>query len=146
PGAPLPRDRPLTRSADTSSCGPRVRRRRHRGKRVHVSVAAVEQYGPSELPAHWPDALHPDVLETVEEATPFLVCDLATVRDRYRRLVACLPGVDCYYALKCNSELAVLEELRGLGSRFEIASAGELALLAPLGVDAADVVYSNPVK
>jgi ornithine decarboxylase len=112
----------------------------------HVSVAAVEHHRRVELPAHWPDALHPDVLAQLDHATPYLAFDLATVRNRYRHLVGCLPGVDCYYALKCNSEPEVLETLAGLDSRFEIASAGELALLGPLGVDPADVVYSNPVK
>jgi ornithine decarboxylase len=111
-----------------------------------VSVAVVEHQSPVEFPPHWPDALRPELLARIEHPTPYLICDLATVRDRYRRLVACLPGIDCYYALKCNSAPEVLETLDGLGSRFEIASVGELAKLEPLGIDPADVVYSNPVK
>jgi ornithine decarboxylase len=111
-----------------------------------VSVAAVEHLRRVELPAHWPDALHPQVLEQIDRPRPFLACDLDTVRNRYRHLVGCLPGVDCYYALKCNSEPEVLKALASLGSRFEIASAGELELLGPVSVDPADVVYSNPVK
>jgi ornithine decarboxylase len=111
-----------------------------------VSVAAVESYRRVELPGSWPGPLHPDALARAEHATPYLISDLATVRDRYRRLVACLPGVECYYALKCNDGPRVLEALSQLGSRFEIASAGELAALEPLGVDAAEIIYSNPVK
>jgi ornithine decarboxylase len=111
-----------------------------------VSVAAVEHLRRVELPAHWPDALNPKVLGQIDRPRPFLAFDLETVSNRYRHLVGCLPGVDCYYALKCNSEPEVLKMLASLGSRFEIASAGELELLSPVGVDPADVVYSNPVK
>jgi ornithine decarboxylase len=111
-----------------------------------VSVAAVESFRRVELPAHWPESLRPERLAAVAEPTPYLISDLATIRDRYRRLVACLPGVECFYALKCNSAPEVLETMARLGSRFEIASEGELEALKPHGVDPADVVYSNPVK
>jgi ornithine decarboxylase len=86
------------------------------------------------------------VLAQVTQATPYLISDLDTIRDRYRRLIACLPGVECFYALKCNSAPEVVETLSQLGSRFEIASAGELEILQQCGIDASEVVYSNPVK
>src|SRR5207237_4848699 len=40
----------------------------------------------------------------------------------------------------------VLQTLAQLGSSFEIASLGELHSLQPLGIDPADVIYSNTVK
>jgi ornithine decarboxylase len=94
----------------------------------------------------WPAALEPHELEGLEHATPFLACDLATVRDRYARFTGALPAVECFYAVKCNPAHEVLEALAEAGSSFEIASLGELELLEEVGVDPADVLYSNPVK
>jgi len=99
-----------------------------------------------EVPSWWPAPLHPRALHWVDQETPYLVCDLDTVKDRYRAFVAALPGFECFYALKCNSLPDVLSTLHGAGSRFEVASRGELELLGAHGVDPADVLYSNPVK
>jgi ornithine decarboxylase len=111
-----------------------------------MSVALVDSRWAVELPCQWPSALHPDVLTAIDRPTPFLICDLPTVRSRYFSLTGCLPNVECYYAIKCNAAPEVLETLDALGSKFEIASAGELELLAPVRPDPADALYSNPVK
>src|SRR5918996_214177 len=58
-----------------------------------------------QLPASWPNALRPEALNRMDHPTPFLVCDLDTVRERYTQLAAALPGVRCFYAVKCNPEL-----------------------------------------
>ena len=78
--------------------------------------------------------------------TPYLSLDLRAVDAAYDRLVAALPGVRFHYAVKANPHPAVLRRLRDRGCRFEIASLAELRLLRRLGVDARDVLYSNPVK
>jgi ornithine decarboxylase len=98
------------------------------------------------LPAHWPTALYPAELAAVTTPTPFLITDLDTVADRYRRLTADLPGVSAFYAMKCNSSPEVLRTLAELGASFEVASIGELKMLQYLGVDPAGVLYSNPIK
>ena len=98
------------------------------------------------VPAHWPAAIHPQVLREVDHATPYLLCDLDTVRDRLRRLRAALPGVQCFYAMKCNSSGPLLEALAEAGSGFEVASLGELRMLEAIGVDPSEVLYSNTVK
>src|SRR5262245_2488280 len=108
---------------------------------VGMSVALVDPLWDVELPGHWPGALHPEALAAIDRATPFLICDLTTIRSRYLSLTGCLPGIECYYALKCNPAREVLETLADLRSKFEIASAGELALLEPLGLDPADAIY-----
>jgi ornithine decarboxylase len=82
---------------------------------------------------------HPD-------RTPVLVMDLSAVTAAYRALTRALPGIDLYYALKCNGVRPVLATLRETGCGFEIASATELDELLAIGVDPADVLYSNPVK
>jgi ornithine decarboxylase len=78
--------------------------------------------------------------------TPVLVMDLNLVTEAYRALTAALPGVAVHFAMKCNPYRPVLARLRALGSRFEIASAAELDELLALGVEPADVLFTNPVK
>jgi len=98
------------------------------------------------VPAHWPAAVHPQILAQVDHPTPYLMCDLETVRDRLRRLRTSLPGVRFFYAMKCNSAEPVLEALAGLAANFEVASLGELLMLQKVGVDLSEVLYSNTVK
>src|SRR5829696_6518178 len=99
-----------------------------------------------QLPAYWPRALQPEALNRMDHPTPFLVCDLETVRERYANLTAALPGVSCYYAVKCNPEPELLAAFDQLGSSFEVASCAELQMLQKLGVDPERVLYSNTVK
>ena len=99
-----------------------------------------------QLPAYWPRSLRPEALNRMDHQTPFLVCDLETVRERYTHLTAALPGVRCFYAVKCNSEPELLSAFDQLGSSFEIASCAELQMLQKLGVDPERLLYSNTVK
>jgi len=98
------------------------------------------------LPESWPSALDPALLAELPGPTPLLACDLGTVADRYRGLMAELPDTRCFYAMKCNSSPEIIRVLAGLGASFEVASWGELEQLVATGVDASDVLYSNPVK
>ena len=100
----------------------------------------------SDLPAHWPRALAPEALASVETPTPYLITDLSTVADRYHRFRAALPGIRPHYAMKCNSSPEILRTLADIGAGFEVASLGELKMLQYIGVDPADVLYSNPIK
>jgi ornithine decarboxylase len=79
-----------------------------------------------QLPSYWPRNLRPEALNRLDHQTPFLVCDLETARERYAQLTAALPGVRCFYAVKCNSEPELLNAFHQLGSSFEIASCAEL--------------------
>jgi ornithine decarboxylase len=98
------------------------------------------------LPAHWPAGLRPAFLAEVGAVTPFLACDLDALAGTYARFLAALPGVSCFYAMKCNPSTEVLRTLAALGSGFEVASLGELRMLREIGVDPAEVLFSNPVK
>jgi ornithine decarboxylase len=77
---------------------------------------------------------------------PFLILDTAIVREKLRRFRAAMPRVRPHYAVKANPDRRVVDALRREGCRFEIASTSELDLLAELGVDPADVFFSNPVR
>ena len=98
---------------------------------------------------------HPEVsldFEIVRRAAsqkytrPFLILDTAIVRGKVRRFRAAMPRVRPHYAVKANPDRRVLKVLAEEGCGFEIASTAELDLLLGLGVPAAEVFYSNPVK
>src|SRR5215213_804656 len=77
---------------------------------------------------------------------PFLIVDTALVREKARRFRAAMPRVRPHYAVKANPDRRVLKVLVQEGCGFEIASTTELDLLLGLGVPAAEVFFSNPVK
>ncbi len=98
---------------------------------------------------------HPEVsldLEIVRQAArqkytrPFLILDTAIVRSKVRRFRAAMPRVRPHYAVKANPDRRVLKVLVQEGAGFEIASTAELDLLLGVGVPAAEVFYSNPMK
>lgn len=78
--------------------------------------------------------------------SPVLQMDLDVVAAAYRRMTGAMPAVGLHYAMKCNGYRPVLLRLKSLGCGFEIASAKELDDLREIGVDAAEVLFSNPVK
>jgi ornithine decarboxylase len=92
------------------------------------------------------DPLAADRLARLPGPTPFLVLDLDRIAAAYLGFTAALPGVDVHYAMKCNPDERILQQLHRLGGRFEIASVAELGALVEVGVDPAEVLYSNPVK
>jgi ornithine decarboxylase len=94
----------------------------------------------------WPVALHPETLNALDAPTPFLALDLATVDARYQSLSDAIPGLQIHYAVKCNPAPAIVTRLAERGAGFEVASFGELELLCGLGVNAEEVLFSNPVK
>src|SRR3954466_10276194 len=98
---------------------------------------------------------HPEVsldFEIVRQAArqkysrPFLIVDTAIVRGKVQRFRAAMPRVRPHYAVKANPDRRVLKVLAQEGVGFEIASTAELDLLVSLGVPAAEVFYSNPMK
>jgi ornithine decarboxylase len=77
---------------------------------------------------------------------PFLLVDTDIVRNKARRFKAAMPQVQPHYAVKANPDPRVLRTLIEEGVGFEIASISELDVLLGLGVAAADIYYSNPMK
>lgn len=116
------------------------------------SIARNKQ---TDLPQEHLFDTHPEVgldFEIVRRAArekytrPFLILDTGIVRDKARRFRACMPRVRPHYAVKANPDRRVLKVVAQEGVGFEIASTDELDLLISLGVSAAEVFYSNPVK
>jgi ornithine decarboxylase len=88
----------------------------------------------------------PATLGVIDMPTPYLVTDLDSVARRHAAFEAAMPGVRTCYAMKCNPSPEILRTLAGRGAGFEIASLGELRMLQTIGIDPAEVLYSNPVK
>ncbi len=83
-----------------------------------------------------------------EHGTPCFVYSRATLERHYRAFddaLAGLPHRVCY-AVKANSNLAVLDVLARLGSSFDIVSGGELARLQALDVAGDRIVFSGVGK
>ncbi|SFE09013.1 type III PLP-dependent enzyme [Nitrosomonas sp. Nm166] len=77
---------------------------------------------------------------------PFLLIDSNIIRQKTRRFKTAMPSIHPHYAVKANPDHRVLKTLIKEGAGFEIASIAELDLLLTLGVPAAEIFYSNPIK
>ena len=78
--------------------------------------------------------------------TPYLVLDVDACVDRFAVLAAAFGPAAVHYAVKANPHPALVSALAAAGSRFDIASPGELDLCLAAGADPGHLVYSNPVK
>jgi diaminopimelate decarboxylase len=80
--------------------------------------------------------------------TPCYVYSRAMIEAAYREFDAGLAGVDhlVCYAVKANSNLAVLDTLARLGAGFDIVSGGELARVIAAGGRADRVIFSGVGK
>ncbi|HEY9148665.1 MAG TPA: diaminopimelate decarboxylase, partial [Gammaproteobacteria bacterium] len=90
-----------------------------------------------------------ELAELAEQyGTPAYVYSRATIERHWRAFDAALAGVDhlVCYAVKANSNLAVLNLMARLGSGFDIVSVGELERVLAAGGDPAKVVFSGVGK
>ncbi len=80
--------------------------------------------------------------------TPCYVYSRAALKAAYRAYAAALAGRDALicYAVKANSNLAILDVFARLGAGFDIVSGGELARVLAAGGDAGKVVFSGVGK
>ncbi|MCC7321304.1 MAG: type III PLP-dependent enzyme [Rubellimicrobium sp.] len=77
---------------------------------------------------------------------PTLVLDIDRVEEQFRALRAGLGDAHVHYAVKANPHEAVIARLVALGSRFDCASRGEIALCLGQGARPADISYGNTIK
>ncbi len=90
-----------------------------------------------------------DMAELAEQfGTPTYVYSRATIERHWLAFDAALAGVEhlVCYAVKANSNLAVLNLMARLGSGFDIVSVGELERVIAAGGDPAKVVFSGVGK
>jgi len=78
--------------------------------------------------------------------TPHLVLDIDRAVERYAIISAAFGSASVHYAVKANPHPILLEALVRAGSRFDVASPGEVQACLSAGATATDLLYSNPVK
>ena len=80
--------------------------------------------------------------------TPTYVYSAATMADNYRRLATSLTGLDVKlcFAMKANSNLAVLRHFANLGAAFDLVSSGELRRVLAAGGRPQESVFAGVGK
>ncbi len=81
-------------------------------------------------------------------ATPLYIYSQAAITDAFTEWTAAFDGTDhlICFAVKANSNIAVLKLLASLGSGFDIVSGGELQRVLAAGGDPGKVVFSGVGK
>ena len=89
-----------------------------------------------------------DLLRAIAEryGTPTYVYDLNAVSARVEALRRAVPVAALRFALKANSNGAVLRHLAGLGVGAEVITEGELARALRAGIASADIVLGGPAQ
>ena len=69
--------------------------------------------------------------------TPFYVYSATAIKSNYEKFVACLGDLNhsIFFAVKANSNIAVLKHLANLGAGMDIVSSGEYQRAKAAGVD-----------
>ncbi len=81
-----------------------------------------------------------------DEAPPYLLVDKDVVRKKVTTIGKNIRNSRVLYAVKANPDIQILQFLNSLGLGFEIASEGELQILASIGVGPERIITSNPIK
>lgn len=76
----------------------------------------------------------------------FFVADLGEVYRSFKMWKQQMPQVLPHYAVKCNTDPAVIRLLGTLGANFDCASKKEIDTILGLGFDGSRIVYANPCK
>ncbi|MFO7278603.1 MAG: type III PLP-dependent enzyme [Pseudomonadota bacterium] len=98
--------------------------------------------------ARYIDPFHPDEIRRLvrEFGSPLLIVDCARVRAQFRKLRKALPGVDLHYALKPMPHPAVVETVVDEGGFLDLATTGEVQLVARLGISPERCIHTHPIK
>ncbi len=94
--------------------------------------------------ATWNKLIHH--IAITNDSPPYLFLDKDVIREKVSIIGKNIKNSKVFYAVKANPDVEVLRFLNELGIGFEIASEGELKILASLGVEASRIITSNPVK
>ncbi|XP_055316889.1 ornithine decarboxylase 1-like [Sitodiplosis mosellana] len=77
---------------------------------------------------------------------PLYLCDISDIINKHAIWKRSMPRVLPFYAVKCNDSPIVLQTLATLGTGFDCASKGEIAMVMNYGVAPQSIIYANPTK
>ena len=77
---------------------------------------------------------------------PLMMLDCDAIRRQYRALKRALPGVVLHFALKPLPHAAVVRTLLDEGASFDLATSGEVDLVASQGVPSERTIHTHPIK
>lgn len=86
------------------------------------------------------------VEDTFEQEEAFYIVDLGIVVKKLKQWHSLLPRVKPFYAIKCNSNPAIVRTLASMGVNFDCASKSEIQQVLGSGVAASRIIYANPTK
>ncbi|EME3968929.1 type III PLP-dependent enzyme [Vibrio fluvialis] len=96
-------------------------------------------------------ALSADEIHLIESSVeqfgaPLLMLDCDIIRQQYRALSSALPNVTLHFALKPLPHPVVVRTLLQEGASFDLATTGEVELVAQEGVPAERTIHTHPIK
>ncbi|TCK70372.1 type III PLP-dependent enzyme [Lonepinella koalarum] len=81
-----------------------------------------------------------------QKQTPYLVIDLAYIKEKYAEMISLFPKAKIHYAMKASPAVEVVSLLADLGSNFDCASIYELDRVLGCGVEPERISYGNTIK
>src|SRR5277367_2494371 len=91
-----------------------------------------------------------------KHGTPIVVVDHKVLRENYAQFRKYLPRVQVYYAVKANSDPAIVQTFYGAGASFDVASMAEFLTVHEMIKDLTAeqrqnfiwdrIIYANPIK
>lgn len=81
-----------------------------------------------------------------EHGSPLFVIDAHLIRQQYRQLIAALPGVEHYYAVKALPNPDVVSMLVAEGAGLDLASSGEVELARMAECSPRKTIHTHPIK
>ncbi len=78
--------------------------------------------------------------------TPFVLCDLTTIRQNCKDFRKAFPSVSLYYAVKALSDPEIIYALDKFVDGYDVASIAEIDKALRCGIDPSRIAFSNPVK
>eukprot|EP00055_Hartaetosiga_balthica_P004489 m.11813 g.11813 ORF g.11813 m.11813 type:complete len:454 (+) comp3892_c0_seq1:364-1725(+) len=83
---------------------------------------------------------------TATQTEAFFMTDLGDIQRKHDRWMTAFPTVHPFYAVKCNSDVHILETLALLGANFDCASMKEMQTILSLGVTPDRIIFAHPCK
>lgn len=134
---------PLTRVSKLSSAVPRLRN--PSSTTTHLQQCALPLFPSFQNHMQGLEACyHSWAVDNTDKA--LMVSDLGIVERQVQRWASNLPGVQPFYAVKCNPDPILVTALANWGANFDCASRGEIQLVLNCGVDPSRIIFANPIK